>query len=125
VCLRCSAAGLLRALVERGIEHLTRDANSVASARAALAEVEGDPVTARERYGDAAVRWATFPSVLEHAHALAGAGRSLLSSGLPSDAAAKLREARERYRSLGAAPFVTQMDALLDRAIAEISQAAG
>jgi hypothetical protein len=125
VCRRGSAADLLRSLVERGIEHLARDAGSLASARGALAELDGDPPTALERYEDAAARWSAFPSVLEHAHALAGAGRSLLALGRPADAAARLREARERYASLRATPLVGEADALLERASSEASEAAG
>jgi hypothetical protein len=59
--------------------------------------------------------------VLEHGHALAGAGRCLLELGEPSDATSRLREARERYASLGAGPLVSEMDALLERATAKTS----
>ena len=100
---------------------MTRDANSLASARAALAELEGDHSTALDRYEDAVGRWATFPSVLEHGHALAGVGRCLLALGRPDNACDKLRSARERYASLGAWPLVAEVDDLLAVATAKTS----
>ena len=121
VCLAAGDADLLRSLIEQGIEYVTRDANSLTAARATLARLEGDHATALERYDDAAARWAAFPSVLEHAHALGGAGRSLLDLDRPGEAVGRLREARERYGSLGAAPLVSEVDDLLALATAKSS----
>lgn len=121
VCLAGGAADLLRSLIEQGIEHMTRDANSMATARAVLAEADGDHGTALERYEDAAARWAAFPSALEHAHALAGAGRSLLALGRSQDATERLRTAGDRYASLKAAPLVAEVDELLAAATAKTS----
>jgi class 3 adenylate cyclase/tetratricopeptide (TPR) repeat protein len=121
VCLAAANADLLRSLIDQSTEHVTRNANSVVAARAALAEIEGDHATAFDVYEDAAGRWGAFPSVLEHGHALAGAGRCLLELGEPSDATTRFRAARERYASLGAAPLVAEMDALLERATAKTS----
>jgi hypothetical protein len=121
VCLAIGDAELLHRLIAQGVDHMTRDADSMASARAAVAEAEGDHATALDRYEDAAARWAAFPSVLEHGLALAGAGRSLLALGRPTDATERLHAARERFRSLGAAPLVVEMDGLLERATAKSS----
>jgi class 3 adenylate cyclase/tetratricopeptide (TPR) repeat protein len=121
VCLAAANADLLRSLIDQSTDHVTRNANSVAAALAALPEIEGDHAAAFDAYEDAAGRWAAFPSVLEHGHALAGAGRCLLELGEPSDATSRLREARERYASLGAGPLVSEMDALLERATAKTS----
>ena len=121
VCLAAGDPDLLRSLIERGIEYLTRDANSLEAARAVLARLEGDHATALERYDDVAARWAAFPSVLEHGHALAGAGRSLLDLDRPGEAVGRLREARDRYASLGAATLVTEVDDLLALATAQTS----
>jgi len=121
VCVAAGAVNLLRSLIGQGIEHMTRDANSMASARAALARIEADHATALERYDDAAARWGAFPSVLEHAHALAGAGRCLLALDRPAEAVGRLREARDRYASLKAAPLTGEMDDLLARAAAKTS----
>lgn len=121
VCLAAGAVDLLRSLLERGVEHMTRDANSSASARAVLAEAEGDHPAAVDRYDDAAARWAAFPSVLEHGLALAGAGRNLLALGRSAEATERLRQARGRYASLGATPLVAEIDHQLATAIAKSS----
>ena len=112
---------VLAPLIGPAIDHRARDANSLASARAVLAELEGDRRAAVDAYEDAAARWGSFPSVLEHGHALAGAGRCLLELGEPSGATTRFREARARYASLGAAPLVSEIDALLQRATAKSS----
>jgi class 3 adenylate cyclase len=121
VCQVAGGSDFLRSLIEQGIEHLTRDANSMATARAVLAEIESEHATALERYEDAAARWKAFPSVLEHGHALAGAGRCLLELGRPHDTADRLRGARDAYMSLQAAPLVAEMDSMLVRATAKTS----
>jgi class 3 adenylate cyclase/tetratricopeptide (TPR) repeat protein len=121
VCLAAGATDLLRSLVDQGIDHMTRDANSLTSARAALSECDGDHMSALERYEDAAARWGSFPSVLEHGLALAGAGRCLLALGRSSEATERLREARERFASLGASPLLAETDELLAHATAKTS----
>ncbi|MGH2590854.1 MAG: AAA family ATPase [Actinomycetota bacterium] len=121
VCVAAGGSDLLRSLIEQGVEHMTRDANSLTTARAVLAEIDGDAEAAANRYDDAAARWEAFPSVLERGHALAGAGRCLLELGRPHDAAERLRGARNAYTSLRAAPLVAEVDALLARATAKTS----
>jgi class 3 adenylate cyclase/tetratricopeptide (TPR) repeat protein len=121
VCLAAGDAALLRSLIEQGIEYMTRDALSLTSARAALAELDGEHAAALERYQDAAKGWAAFPSVLEHGLALAGAGRCLVALGRSAEGADHLREARERFAFLGAAPLVAEADELLGEATAKSS----
>jgi class 3 adenylate cyclase/tetratricopeptide (TPR) repeat protein len=121
VCLAAEAPDVLRPLVEQGIEHMTRDADSLAMARAALAELEGDVAGAANRWDDASARWAAFPSVLEHGLALAGAGRCLIALGRSGEAAERLRLARDRFRSLGARPLEAEVDEMLARATAKSS----
>jgi class 3 adenylate cyclase/tetratricopeptide (TPR) repeat protein len=121
VCLAAFDTDLLRSVIEQGTEHLTRDANSMATARAVLAEIEGEHEAAAERYEEAAARWEAFPSVLETGHASAGAGRCLLALGRANEAAERFRSARGRYRSLQAAPLVAEMDSLLARGTAKTS----
>jgi class 3 adenylate cyclase/tetratricopeptide (TPR) repeat protein len=116
VCLAADEAGLLRSLIDQGVEHLTRDQNSMASARAVLAELEGDLTAAVERYEDAAERWGAFPSVLEHGLALVGAGRCLSVLGRQNEGTERLRAAGERFGALGAAPLIEEVDDLLARA---------
>ena len=120
-CLAAGATELLSSLIEQGLEHRLRDANSQASARAILAELNGDHATALERFDQAAEGWRAFPSVLEHGHALAGAGRCLLELGRPNEAAERLRGARDAFVSLQAAPLVAEMDSMLARATAKTS----
>jgi hypothetical protein len=121
VCLAGGRSDLLASLIEQGVEYLARDQNSMTTALAALAEIDGDREAAADRYDDAAARWETFPSVLEHGHALAGAGRCLLELGRLNDAAERLHGAREAYMSLRAVPLVAEVDALLARATAKTS----
>jgi class 3 adenylate cyclase/tetratricopeptide (TPR) repeat protein len=116
VCLAADDAGLLRSLIDQGVEHLTRDQNSMASARAILAEIEGDHERASAGYQDAADRWEAFPAVLEHGLALMGAGRCLLALGRQNQGTERLRAARERFGALKAAPLVAEVDDLLARA---------
>jgi len=121
VCLAAGEVDLLRSLIDQGVEYLTRDRNSMASARAAHAELEGDFPGAVERYEDAAARWKAFPSVLEHGLALMGAGRCLLDLGRQNEAAERLRAARERFGALKAAPLVAEVDDLLALATSKTS----
>jgi hypothetical protein len=112
---------LLRSLIDQGVEYMTRDRNSMASARATLAELEGDLPDAVERYEDAVARWEAFPSVLEHGLARMGAGRCLLTLGRQNEAAEHLRAARERFGALKAAPLVAEVDDLLALATSKTS----
>jgi hypothetical protein len=121
VCLAADESGLLRSLIDQGVEHLTRDQNSMASARAMLAEMEGDHERASAGYQDAADRWEAFPAVLEHGLALMGMGRCLLALGRQNQGAERLRAARERFGALKAAPLVAEVDDLLARATSKTS----
>jgi class 3 adenylate cyclase/tetratricopeptide (TPR) repeat protein len=121
VCRAAGNADLLRSLIGQGVESLTRDVNSMATARAALDEIEGEHEQALDRYDDAVARWEAFPSVLERGHALAGAGRCLLALGRPHEAAERLGRARSAYASLQATPLVSEVDAMLVEATAKTS----
>jgi len=72
---------------------LARELNGIASAEAILAEAAGDD-RALDLYRRAAERWDEYGSIVERAHALAGAGRC-------GDRAAEA-QARELFASLGA-----------------------
>jgi tetratricopeptide (TPR) repeat protein len=85
----------------------------VETARAILAEARAEPEQAAERYARAAERWAEYGSVFERAHALFGHGRCLVALGRSGEAEEHLREAREIFLGLGAAPLVAELDALL------------
>lgn len=97
-----------RASVEHGL----------ASARAQLAEAEGDHPRASSLYADTAERWREFGNVPERAYALLGQGRCLVTLG---DAAAEvpLAEARELFAAMGYEPALAETEKLLADAIAK------
>jgi class 3 adenylate cyclase/tetratricopeptide (TPR) repeat protein len=80
------------------------------SARAVIAEAEGDLAGAHLLHRSAAERWATFGHVYEHAHALLGAARCRRALG--EEPRGDLAAARGRFQALGAIPLVAQVDAL-------------
>ena len=83
-----------------------------------MAEADGRLEQALGLYAEAAEGWAGFGHVPERGQALLGVGRCLLSLGRPTEAAAKLREAREVFQGLGARPLVAEVDAHLELATA-------
>jgi len=82
-----------------------------ASATAMVAEAVGDLELALELHRAAAVGWSAFGHRFEHAHALLGAGRSLLALGEAS--ASELADARALFVSLGATRHVLEVDDLI------------
>jgi hypothetical protein len=121
VCLAGGATDLLRELTERASPPMWRDRNCVLSARAVLAELEGDPAAGLQLHLEAAEAWAAFPHVFEHGHAQLGAGRCLVTLGREAEARERLLRARELFSSLGAAPGLVETDELLARATAKSS----
>jgi tetratricopeptide (TPR) repeat protein len=91
------------------------------TAHALLAEDRGDLTGAEQLFADAAERWREFETPWELGQALLGRGRCLVALGRPAEAVDVLREAREVFTSLGAAPSVGVVDDLLARAIAATS----
>jgi class 3 adenylate cyclase/tetratricopeptide (TPR) repeat protein len=87
------------------------------AANASLAEARGDPAAA-DVYADAADRWERFGVVPERGFALLGRGRCLVGLARPTEAAPVLREAREIFVQLSAAPAIAETDALLREATA-------
>ncbi|MDX6496293.1 MAG: hypothetical protein QOE17_2279, partial [Gaiellales bacterium] len=92
--------------------------HALVAATAALAEARGDHQTAADTYADAARRWEEFGVTPEHAHALQGHGRCLITLGHPSEAAPILHHARELFDRLSATPALAETDALLQDATA-------
>ena len=121
ICLAAGEPTVLRALLADLVPHVTRDRHSTISARANLVELEDDPASALPLYEEVAEGWAVFPHVLEHGHALVGAGRCLLGLGREAAARERLRDARERFVEVGAVPLVAETDELLARATAKTS----
>ncbi len=114
-CNRLQAADLGRRLLEHCSPIATRHRCCLLEAEANVTEAEGGHERALELYVTAAERWTSFGNVPERGHALLGAGRCLLNLGRPTEAAAKLREAREVFEGLGAQPLVHEVDAYVGR----------
>jgi class 3 adenylate cyclase/tetratricopeptide (TPR) repeat protein len=79
-----------------------RSLHHAVSARAYLAEADGDHEAAVRHYGDATTRWRSFGQPFELAHALAGGARCLTAVGRGDEAAALNAEARAIFAGLGA-----------------------
>jgi class 3 adenylate cyclase/tetratricopeptide (TPR) repeat protein len=118
VCNGVQAADLGRRLLEGGSAIAARHRCCLLTAEANLTEAEGGLEQALELHVTAAERWAEFGNIPERGQALLGAGRCLLSLGRPTEAAAKLRKAREVFQGLAARPLVDEVDTLLGRATA-------
>ena len=102
-----------------GVESRTRYAeHALIATAAAIAEARGDNQAAADGYADATGRWEQFGVVPEHAFALLGRGRCLVSLGRPSEAAPILQQARGLFHALGATPGIAETDALLETATA-------
>jgi len=92
--------------------------HALVAASAALAEARGDLQAAADAYADAADRWQRFGVVPEQAFALLGQGRCLVGLARPTEAAPVLRQAREIFDTLQAAPALAESGALLQQATA-------
>jgi len=79
---------------------------------ASLSESAGEYAEAAASYAEAAERWREFGNVPECAYALLGQGRCLRAIG---DAGAErpLHEARELFASMGFAPALADVEAVL------------
>jgi hypothetical protein len=91
------------------------------AAAAAIAEAHGDLGAAADGYVDAAARWEAFGVVPERAFALLGRGRCLAGLARHEEATSVLRQAREIFHRLGAAPSLSEIDSLLQHTIARTS----
>jgi class 3 adenylate cyclase/tetratricopeptide (TPR) repeat protein len=111
-----------RELAERLVEDVEPRSpytkHALVTANAALAEARGDLQVASDAYADAADRWERLGVVTEHGFALLGRGRCLVGLARPTEAAHPLREAREIFERLGAAPALAETDALLQESTA-------
>jgi hypothetical protein len=80
---------------------------------AIIAEARGDLTVAVPAYSDAAGRWERFGFIIEQAFALLGEGRCLVALSRGAEASPALRQAREIFEELGAAPALAETNALL------------
>ncbi len=106
---------MARELVGRVEPNLPIREHSLATARALLAEAEGEYRAAADQFADAAERWERFGAVLEQAYALLGHGRCLVALGDPA-ADGTLRDARALFETMGARPRIDECDTLIARA---------
>jgi tetratricopeptide (TPR) repeat protein len=90
-----------------------RAGHAVVGARALLAEADENPKAALPLFEEAAKRWTEYGSVLGRGLSLLGSARCLLALGRSTAATPVLHEARDIFATLGAAPALAQVDALL------------
>jgi tetratricopeptide (TPR) repeat protein len=90
--------------------------HALVTAKAVLAESNGDHQVAAKGYADAAQRWHTFGVLPEHAYALLGQGRCLIALGHYKQATRPLQQARRILATLLAAPALAEIDGLLTEA---------
>ena len=103
----------LAARLVGGVEPLTPLVeHALCACRAQLAEAAGEHADAAASYAEAAERWREFGNVPERAYALLGQGRCLRALG-DASAESPLLEARELFASMGFAPALAEVDALL------------
>lgn len=91
-----------------------RERLSLESARALLAEAEGDLAAAAEIYRDAARDWRRYGMPIELGQLLLGLARCERGLGRPEEAVAAARAALETLEGLGAKPLMAQATSLLD-----------
>jgi DNA-binding SARP family transcriptional activator/tetratricopeptide (TPR) repeat protein len=86
---------------------------ALGASEAAVAEAAGDHPLAASLYQQAAEGWRRWGNVPEQAFALLGAGRAM--SGHDGDSRRFLSEASSLFSSLGYAPALAEIDALLEQ----------
>jgi class 3 adenylate cyclase/tetratricopeptide (TPR) repeat protein len=116
----CVATGHL-ALAQRLLDGLHVNAarlrHCVGTARALLAEAQGDLEAAADLHAKTAAGWSSYGCVPEHGQALLALGRCLARLGRPG-ARDRLAEARVIFARLGARPLVAQTEGWFQEAIA-------
>jgi len=110
VCLAVGQRATAEALAAQANDSVARNRHGLLSARAALAEADGALQEAAVHYDQAAARWADYGHQLERAHALLGAGRSLLALGR-LEGRRRFADARAVLATLHAQPLLAQVDA--------------
>jgi tetratricopeptide (TPR) repeat protein len=112
VCLAVGQRATAEALAAQAHHGVPRNQHGLLTARATLAEADGDLEEAALRYDEAAAHWAAYGHQLERARTLLGAGRSLLALGRP-EGRRRFEDARTMLAALHAEPLLTEIDAAL------------
>jgi tetratricopeptide (TPR) repeat protein len=123
----CMAAGeliLVRRLLD-GLEvHAAGLRHCLTTARALLAEAQGDLEPAADLHTQAATGWSNYGNLPEHGQALLGLGRCLARLQHPQ-ARDRLRQARAIFARLDARPLVAESDSWLQRSLPPAADATG
>jgi class 3 adenylate cyclase/tetratricopeptide (TPR) repeat protein len=112
VCIAANEFTVAHELIGRSPSSAARHRYSLLTARAVLAEGEGNLHEAARLYGEVVNCWTKYGHILEHGQALLGWGRCLLRLGQP-EAGSRLQEARAVFVGLHARPLITESDACL------------
>jgi len=117
----CSAAGDLepvQRLLEAGNGRELPRNRFVVGVEAIVAEARGENEMAESLYEEACQGFEEYHSVVEHAYALVGLGRTLFACDRGTDAVRPLEAAREIFEQLGARPLVDETEGLLAKSLA-------
>jgi tetratricopeptide (TPR) repeat protein len=120
LCKAAGMPGLIQQFLEGADAPAARYQHCLVTARAVLAEAQGDLEEAANRYADAGDRWKSFEVLLEHGHALLGLGRCAARLG-HSGARDHLLEARRIFTELDARPLLAETDDWLHQVTAQTS----
>ena len=114
ICVVGGDLGLASRIVEEAEAYAIRHRLALEVARAILAEARGEIEEAAAAYAPTVGEWRSRGYVVEEGRAALGAGRCLVRLSRPG-AAEMLERAREIFTGLGAAPWLEETDALLER----------
>ena len=112
--------GLIERFLKGADSPAARYQHCLLTARAVLAEAQGDLEGATNLYADAGDRWKGFGVIHEHAQALLGLGRCAAQTAHP-DAHDQLIDARQIFIQLGATPLLAETDGWLHHITARTS----
>jgi tetratricopeptide (TPR) repeat protein len=107
ICRAACMPGLIERFLEGADSPAARYQHCLVTARALLAEAQGDLEDATNRYADASVRWKNFGVLHEHGQALLGLGRCSAQLG-HAGGREQLLEARRIFTQLGTAPLLAE-----------------
>ena len=120
ICKAAGMPGLIERFLKGADSPAARYQHCLVTARAVLAEAQGDLEGAANLYADAGDRWKGFGVVHEHAQALLGLGRCTAQTAR-SGAHDQLLDARQIFIQLGARPLLAETDGWLHHITAQTS----